>query len=349
MLPNSNHNTASSNSDHSASSQFTNPPTQIPISSTSQSSSFSNLKQPVTLQSEHNVHVASSRKKSDRPSYALPLFEPIGYIHSCFLQKFGCPRQPGLVDSLSTIHLTFGDKHILDGLDEYSHIWLIWYFDLNNNMHNKHKPLKVRPPRLNGQTIGVYASRTPHRPNPIALSLVQVVEVLPTKLEIVVSGADLVDGTPIIDIKPFVPYSDTPQSAVKSPEWLPGKPRTRLVVEFDPSIDIGHWEKKYPRFRSTIEQTIGLDPRPYFHRAENRKSGMNFKSEYYIEMFNHNIKFSCHPPNKVVVMDIAEFMPSGAIKPSGNVSASKSSSLSEPSNQANSVSRTINPLETSNT
>ena len=128
--------------------------------------------------------------------------EPIGYIESCFKDKFGTPRQPGLVKKAWAklkIRADLQPEESLQGLEGFSHVWLIWVFH-QNKVSRYHA--KVHPPRLGGKSMGLFATRTPHRPNPIGLSLVEIVRV--EKDGIVVSGADLVDGTPILDIKPYL-------------------------------------------------------------------------------------------------------------------------------------------------
>lgn len=138
----------------------------------------------------------------------------IARIHSDFSSKFGIPRQSGLIDSLrSTIVFEpeFRSVDALRGIEGYSHLWLIWQFSECVNEAGKWSPT-VRPPRLGGnKRVGVFATRAPYRPNPIGLSSVKLEEVLlntPNGPVIVVSGADLMDGTPIYDIKPYLAYVD---------------------------------------------------------------------------------------------------------------------------------------------
>ncbi len=136
---------------------------------------------------------------------------PIGVIHSAFDEKFGIPRQPGLTQSLTaTVELLppYGSPEAVRGLEGCSHIWLLFLFSAT--AEQGWKPL-VRPPRLGGnKRLGVFASRSPFRPNPIGLSPVRLLGVREQNGRILldVSGADLLDGTPILDIKPYLPYSD---------------------------------------------------------------------------------------------------------------------------------------------
>ncbi|MBO4584107.1 MAG: tRNA (N6-threonylcarbamoyladenosine(37)-N6)-methyltransferase TrmO, partial [Clostridia bacterium] len=134
---------------------------------------------------------------------------PIAYLHGDFPEKFGVPRQSGLARTLSRVVFEpeFRDPNALRGIEEYSHLWLIWQFSENAE---EWQPT-VRPPRLGGNTrVGVFATRSPFRPNPLGLSLVRLVKAEKEPgLGVVlwVEGADMVDGTPVFDIKPYLPYA----------------------------------------------------------------------------------------------------------------------------------------------
>ncbi len=138
--------------------------------------------------------------------------EIIAYIHNDFKEKFGIPRQSGITDNfLSKIVFEpkYRVKEALRGIEDFSHIWLIWQF--SEAMRNDWSPT-VRPPRLGGnKRVGVFATRSPFRPNPIGLSSVRLLRVEESKNEglvLIVSGADLMDGTPIYDIKPYLSFTD---------------------------------------------------------------------------------------------------------------------------------------------
>jgi tRNA-Thr(GGU) m(6)t(6)A37 methyltransferase TsaA len=138
-------------------------------------------------------------------------FEPIGIARTPFTDKFGIPRQPGLADAPGRIVLNppFARPEAFAGLDGFSHVWLLWVFH-EDCLTAGWRP-SVRPPRLGGkQKVGVFASRAPYRPNPIGLSAVAQhgLKRGPDGLALTVSGVDLLDGTPILDIKPYVPYAD---------------------------------------------------------------------------------------------------------------------------------------------
>ena len=166
----------------------------------------------------------------------------IGTLKSCFREKFGTPRQPHLVpDATATLKIArqYQPEQSLVGLERFSHIWLLSYFHLNTNTRFS---AKVHPPRLKGQTIGLFASRSPHRPSPIGLSVARLVKVEGDTLRL--SGIDLVDGTPILDVKPYVPESDCFPDA--SPGWTKDAPFPSLAVAFEAQAldDIAAAEKR---------------------------------------------------------------------------------------------------------
>ena len=140
---------------------------------------------------------------------------PIAYIHTEFSEKFGVPRQSGLAGSLcGTVVFEPGYRspEALRGLDGFSHLWLIWGFSANR--HGEWQPT-VRPPRLGGnERMGVFATRSPYRPNPLGLSCVEIERIDMDAATIYVRGADLMDGTPIYDIKPYIRYADSRPDAV---------------------------------------------------------------------------------------------------------------------------------------
>ncbi len=154
-------------------------------------------------------------------------FEPVGIIHSCFAEKFAIPRQPLLAPAATaTLELLppFDQPEALEGLEGVSHLWLLFVFHAAGH-GSKH--LRVRPPRLGGnQRIGVFASRATHRPNPIGQSVVRLEGIVDGRL--LLSGVDLLDGTPVLDIKPYVPYADAIGDAHNS--LAPAPPAPIAVV-----------------------------------------------------------------------------------------------------------------------
>ena len=171
-----------------------------------------------------------------------PSLKIIGTLKSCFREKFGTPRQPHLVPGATatlTIARQFQPEQSLVGLTGFSHVWLISYFHLNTNTRFS---AKVHPPRLKGETIGLFASRSPHRPSPLGLSLARLVKVDGDTLHL--SAIDLVDGTPILDVKPYVPDSD--QAVDASAGWTADAPFPSLKVAFEPQalLDVAAAEKR---------------------------------------------------------------------------------------------------------
>lgn len=162
------------------------------------------------------------------PPREIPKLKIIGVLESCFQEKFGTPRQPQLVPgswARLTVYPQYAPEYSLSGLSEFSHVWLISWFHLNTN---KRFLPKIHPPRLKGGKIGVFASRSPHRPNSLGLSLVKLERV--EKDTLILSGIDLVSGTPILDIKPYLPGADTAEEPRSG--WLPGNLFPELKVVF---------------------------------------------------------------------------------------------------------------------
>ncbi len=184
----------------------------------------------------------------------------IGVLESCFQEKFGTPRQscfvPGSTARLR-IYPQYFPEHSLAGLAEFSHVWLISWFHLNTN---KTFHPKIHPPRLRGRKIGVFASRSPHRPNPLGLSLAKLEMVKGDTLHL--SGIDLINGTPVLDIKPYLPFSDCAKDPLSG--WVPGNDFPELKVKFSARAlkDIGLKRlSDGPDLRGLIAGTLRNDPR----------------------------------------------------------------------------------------
>ena len=200
--------------------------------------------------------------------------EPIARIHSAFGSKFGVPRQSGLVEALSATVVfepQFRNPDALRGLEGFSHIWLIWVFD--QSIRQGWSPT-VRPPRLGGNArMGVFATRSPFRPNPIGLSSVvlDAVEATPHDGTVLhVRGADLVDGTPILDIKPYIPYVDCRPEATGGFASTPAAPT--LTVDIPPHL----LEQVPPQHREALTGVLALDPRPHYQDDPERIYGFVF-------------------------------------------------------------------------
>ena len=165
------------------------------------------------------------------------IMRPVAYIKSDFTSKFGIPRQSGLADLEAEIHFypEYQNPEAVRGLEEYSHLWLIWEF--SQAIRKEWSPT-VRPPKLGGNTrVGVFATRSPFRPNPIGLSSVQLTGVTLNPQDgpvIHIQGADLLDGTPIYDIKPYIPYADSHPEARGS--FATAHRDDHLQVQFPPEL-----------------------------------------------------------------------------------------------------------------
>lgn len=198
----------------------------------------------------------------------------IAIMHSSFPAKFGIPRQSGLVAELrSTVVFEpeYRNPDALRGLEDFSHLWLLWSF--SQAKRAQWSPT-VRPPRLGGNTrMGVFATRSPFRPNPIGLSSVKLegIEIHPTLGPVLhVSGADLLDGTPIFDIKPYLAYTDSHPEALGG--FTSGYQGYRLEVDFPPAL----LEKVPSEERAALTGVLAQDPRPAYQDDPTRVYGMAF-------------------------------------------------------------------------
>lgn len=207
-------------------------------------------------------------------------FKIIANIKSDFPEKFGIPRQSGILKNLrSTIQFMpeFRNADALRGLEGFSHLWLLWIF--SENIRDSWSPM-VRPPRLGGnKRLGVFATRSSFRPNPIAMSCVKIEEIHLNAgdsangyvgPEIVVSGADLMDGTPIVDIKPYLPYADAIPDATSG--FAEAVRFNNLEVEIAASDLAKLPEEKREPLRLILEE----DPRPHYQADPERIYGFHF-------------------------------------------------------------------------
>lgn len=200
-------------------------------------------------------------------------FRTIAHIRSDFPEKFGVPRQSGILKSLkSTIVFEpeFRNADALRGLEDFSHLWLLWIF--SENIRSGFSPT-VRPPRLGGnRRMGVFATRSSFRPNPLALSVVKIekIEMSPDGPLVVVSGADLMDGTPIVDIKPYLPSADAISDA--SGGFTDKLNFTPLTVRFPQNE-----QEKIPKEKQeSLIKVLSEDPRPAYQKDSRRIYGFRF-------------------------------------------------------------------------
>lgn len=197
---------------------------------------------------------------------------PIAHIQSPFREKFGVPRQAGLADCEARIVFEpeYRTAEAVRGLEEFEYVWLVWLFHLVDG-GGEFRPT-VRPPRLGGNSrVGVFATRSPFRPNPIGLSSVRLLRIAVEAglgPVLYVAGADLVDGTPILDIKPYIPYADAhPDVRAGFAQQEP----TPLAV-----ADPEGWLERLPaELRRTAEGALGADPRPHYHHDPERVYAMS--------------------------------------------------------------------------
>ena len=199
---------------------------------------------------------------------------PIAHIRSDFPEKFGIPRQSGLVDELTaTLIFTpqFRDPSAVRGLEGFSHLWLIWEF---SQARRESWSPTVRPPRLGGnKRLGVFATRSPFRPNSIGLSCVRLAEVRQDSElgpVLVVAGADLMDGTPIYDVKPYLPYADC------KPEALGGFAAQPKEADLEVVCPDGLLAAVPKDKRAALLAVLAQDPRPQYQDDPARISGMTF-------------------------------------------------------------------------
>eukprot|EP00741_Cyanophora_paradoxa_P016163 tig00000042_g15603.t1 len=264
------------------------------------------------------------------------MFEPIGFIDSVFPEKHGTPRQANLVPKTRArlqLRRDISPLYCLEGLEEYSHVWLIFVFNLNDN---RRLQTKIALPRLDGEKVGVFASRSPHHPNPLGLrcaprllgpyphpllcprtpSVVKLDRVDARAGTLYFSGIDLVDCTPILDIKPYVAYSDSIPEA-RSAEWMAAPKMVPVAVRWTGEAEgllraLVPRLKFYDRFediKEAVEQTLGLDPRSAHSRGKHGPGG-----RYGMAFDRLNVVFRVVGDREVEIFDV-EFW--GDSRPAG--------------------------------
>jgi tRNA-Thr(GGU) m(6)t(6)A37 methyltransferase TsaA len=232
--------------------------------------------------------------------------EPIGILHTCFKEKFGIPRQPNLVKNAPgtlVFHPEFAREEAVRELTGFSHIWLLFLFHKatgKKTAADGPRPWSpmVRPPRLGGnKKVGVFASRSPFRPNPIGMSCVvlDVVEITGEGPVLHLSGVDILDQTPILDIKPYLPYSDAIPDARDG--FATGPPKTDLSVAFTDKalIQVREKEKKIPNLGAVITGMLENDPRPAYTNGEDTGR------VYGIRVFDMDVKWKVEGSRVVVI------------------------------------------------
>ncbi len=219
-------------------------------------------------------------------------FKPIGIINSCFTEKFGIPRQSGLATearAILKVFRPFDQMEAFKGLEDFSHIWIIFVF--HSGIRDTWKAT-VRPPRLGGnRRAGVFATRSGFRPNPIGMSAVRLDKIIRENKEtrLYLSGIDLMDGTPVLDIKPYLPYADAISDACGGFAATP--PETLVRVEFSLEAKNFCLEKEktgFPGLMKLIEQLLKMDPRPAYYASTNQKSHFGMK------VYHFNVLWQIH-------------------------------------------------------
>ena len=207
---------------------------------------------------------------------------PVAHIRTEFPEKFGIPRQSGLAERLSgkiVFEKEYRNPEAFRGLSDFSHLWLIWEFSANR--HTEWQPT-VRPPRLGGNAhMGVFATRSPYRPNPLGLSCVELESIDfddPEGPVLYVRGADLMDGTPIYDIKPYIRYADSHPDAVCG--YVDELSERKLRVKMSPALVA---KVDDDDVLAAMVEMLSLDPRPSYHNDPHREYGLTFSG--------YNVKF----------------------------------------------------------
>lgn len=208
----------------------------------------------------------------------------IGHMKSPYHEKFGIPRQPNLVQVESYIEMVepYNDLLAFEGIEAFSHLWLVWQFHDNKNQQqaDKFRP-QVRPPRLGGnKKIGVFATRSMYRPAPIGLSVVQLkaVKKVGKSLRVYVTGSDLLDGTPILDIKPYIYYSDAVPDAHSG--YAQDEPQRKQLVWLPEAVQqkeaLLQQHQVSAQLIDELQQVLALDPRPAYQDDPQRIYKMRF-------------------------------------------------------------------------
>ncbi len=226
-------------------------------------------------------------------------FEPIGVVHSCFTEKFAIPRQPRLAPAArGVLELVppYDRPEAVAGLESTSHIWLLFVF---HAAHSGHEHLRVRPPRLGGnQRIGVFASRATHRPNPLGQSVVKLDRIETGRLYI--SGIDLLDGTPVLDIKPYVPYADALPEA--SNTLADAAPELLTVGWVDRALEQAHVhaQRLQEPVVELIEQCLAQDPKPAYQQPDASR-------EYGVRFWDINVRWHYPEAGRIQVLAVNHY------------------------------------------
>lgn len=255
----------------------------------------------ISTNTTHTVEGNTDRETSNHPSTWT--FQPIGYVKSCWQRKNGCPRQGILTpNSKATIKLEPPRVHnnsgagaraadALEGLEAFSHVWLIFIFHANQEARESgqgvvgsgHVRAKVHPPRLGGKAIGLYATRSPHRFVPIGLTAAVLERVDGDTLHL--SGVDLIDGTPVLDIKPYVPAYDSIQASHEGADWITAGSEISTVLFTDESLQhlemlapsCAFFNQNFEAIKMAICETLLADPRSVYRKTKCKGEPFGFR------------------------------------------------------------------------
>ena len=232
---------------------------------------------------------------------------PIAYISSCYKEKFGIPRQPGLVRSAKSrlIMDQLFSEECVRGLDGFSHIWLQFIF--HGTQSQGWKPM-VRPPRLGGnKKVGVFASRSTFRPNPIGLSVVvlEKIEITESNVVLHLLGCDLLDGTPVLDIKPYLPYVDSIPEAISG--FATDAPQKVISVSFSRESEI-QCKQAADRLgedvKKLVTEILQYDPRPSYQQAARYKELEN-ERVYAMKLHDFDLRWEYSDHNKINILSLS--------------------------------------------
>ncbi len=222
---------------------------------------------------------------------------PIGFVRSCFKEKFAIPRQPQLAPAArGVLELVppFDQAHALDGLEQVSHVWLLFLF---HQALEAAPRLRVRPPRLGGnRMVGVFATRSTHRPNGIGQSVVRLERIESGRLHL--SGIDLLDGTPVLDIKPYVPYADAIEDARNG--LASDAPELIAVRWTEASLQQAHREalRLDEPLQELIEQCLAQDPRPAYQTPKPER-------RYGTRLWDVEVRWHYPDPESITVLEVS--------------------------------------------
>lgn len=234
---------------------------------------------------------------------------PIGVIRTCFTEKFGVPRQSLMVKEATGVihfHPEFSHPDSVLHLDGFSHLWVVYLFHKGQNENHRDQwNNTIQPPRIDAPPrVGVFASRSPHRPNPIGMSVVKLDRIhrdVKGGIQIEISGVDILDGSPLLDLKPYIPYADSIPDA--SSGWITNE-ITRYPVEFSENVAASVPD---PSLQRLIAGVLEWDPRPRSQREHSPiESAKSIGKRFAFRMMNHDIHWVIAEGAKILVVEIRD-------------------------------------------